>query len=74
MMQASKANESISECSKTGLCITVKVLRSCHEETHDSHLNVTRVQFFRQKSHFKFWLSEIHFQPDPTARNGSVDM
>ena len=24
MMQASKANESVSECSKTGLCITVK--------------------------------------------------
>ena len=27
MMQASKANESVSECSKTWLCITVKVSR-----------------------------------------------
>ena len=27
MMLASKANESVSECSKTGLCITVKGLR-----------------------------------------------
>ena len=27
MMQTSKANESVSECSKIGLCITVKVLR-----------------------------------------------
>ena len=27
MMQAGKANESVSECSKTGLCIAVKVLR-----------------------------------------------
>ena len=27
MMQASKANESVSKCSKTGLCITVKGLR-----------------------------------------------
>ena len=27
MMQASKANESVSKGSKTGLCITMKVLR-----------------------------------------------
>ena len=50
MMQASKANESVSECSKTVLYLTVRVLRifnTCHEETHESHLNVTGVQFFR---------------------------
>ena len=39
MMQASKANESLSECSKTGLCIKLKVYGCCHEETHESHLN-----------------------------------
>ena len=44
MMQASKANESVSEYSKTGLCITVNVLRML---AHESHLNVTGVQFFR---------------------------
>ena len=27
LMQASKANESVTECSKTGLCITVNILR-----------------------------------------------
>ena len=42
MMQASKANESVSECSKTGLCITVKFYGCCHKETHESHLNMTR--------------------------------
>ena len=33
MMQSSKANESVSECSKTGLCIKQNVYRCCHEET-----------------------------------------
>ena len=42
-----RANESVSECSNTGLCKTVKVYGCCHEETHDSHLNVTGVQVFR---------------------------
>ena len=46
MMQASKAIESVSERSKTGLSITVKNIGCCHEETHESHLNVTGVQFF----------------------------
>ena len=45
MMQASKANESVSESSKTVLCIK-KVYGCCHEETHENHLNVTGVQFF----------------------------
>ena len=47
-MQASKANESVSDCSKTGLCIyKVKGLRMVSRELHESHLNVTGVQFFR---------------------------
>ena len=55
MMLASKANESVSESSKTGLCIKKKVYGCFHEEIFESHLNVTGVQFFRlqieQKSH-----------------------
>ena len=39
MMQASKTNESVSECSKTGFCIKLKVYGCCHEETHEGHLN-----------------------------------
>ena len=39
MIKASKANESVSECSKTGLCIKLKVYGCCHKETHESHLN-----------------------------------
>ena len=39
-MQASKANENVSECSKTGLCITVKVLQMLSKERRESHLNV----------------------------------
>ena len=43
MMQASKTNESVSDSSKTGYAYY-----GCyHEETHESHLNVTGVQFFR---------------------------
>ena len=55
MAQANKANENVSECSKTELCIKIKVYGCCHEETHGSHLNVTGVLFsvykFEQKSH-----------------------
>ena len=35
-MQSSKANERISDCSKTGLCIKKKVYGCCPEETHES--------------------------------------
>ena len=45
----SKANENVSECSNTGLCITGKVNGCCHEERHESHLNVTGVQYFKLK-------------------------
>ena len=45
----SKANENVSECSNTGFCITGKVNGCCHEERHESHLNVTGVQYFKLK-------------------------
>ena len=55
MTQASKANGSVSECSKTELYITLKIYGCCNEERHDSHLNMTGVYFlgckFEQKSH-----------------------
>ena len=35
-MQSSRANESASDCSKTGLCIKLKVYGCCPEETHES--------------------------------------
>ena len=47
MMQASRANKSVSAYSKTGLCITVTFLWMLSRETHKSHLTVTGVQFFR---------------------------
>ena len=47
MRQSSKANKSASESSKTDLCIKVKDLRMLSRVTHESHLNVTGVQFFR---------------------------
>ena len=71
-MKASNADESICEYSKTRLCIIVKVLLMLSQETHESHLNVTGVQFFRNLTQFRS--SEIHYQPDPTARNGSLDI
>ena len=45
--QASKANESVTDSSKTGLCITVKVLPILSRRRHESHLKMTGVQFFR---------------------------
>ena len=36
MMQSRKAKESVSDCSKTGLCIKSKVYGCCPEETHES--------------------------------------
>ena len=54
----------------------VKVYGYCQEETHESHLNVTGVQFFRLPNLIinltQFMPSEIHCQPDPTERNGSL--
>ena len=36
MMQSSNATESVSDCSKTGLCIKLKVNGCCPEESHES--------------------------------------
>ena len=71
MMQASKANKRVYECSKTGLCITVKILWvlsrgntlkpfKCHRGPifQVTHLNRNLTQF---------WPSEIHYQPYQTA-------
>ena len=64
MMQASKANESVSEYSKTGLCITVT------EDSHESNLNVTGVPIFSvtnlNRNRTQFRPSVIHYQPDQT--------
>ena len=47
MMQASKANESVSEYSKTWLCIKVKNVADVVPRKHKkSHFNVTGVQLF----------------------------
>ena len=35
-MQSSRANESVSDCSKTWLCIKLIVYGYCPEETHES--------------------------------------
>ena len=35
-MQSSKANESVSDCSETGLCIKLQVYGCCPEKTHES--------------------------------------
>ena len=78
MMQASKANESVSEYSKTGLCIKVKVLRMLSRGNTqksfkcDRGPNLQVANLNRNLTWFR--PSEIHFQPDLTARNGSLDM
>ena len=77
MMQASKANESVSEYSKTGLCITVKILRRLSRVNTQKSLKCYRGPIFQvanlNRNLTWFRPSEIHYQPDPTARNGSLD-
>ena len=51
--------------------------RFCHKERRESHLNVTGVNFLRLqiwKEISQLKPSEIHYQPSPTAQNGSLDM
>ena len=78
MMQASKANESVSEYSKTGLCIKVKVLRMLPRGNTQKSFKCDRGPIFQvanlNRNLAWFRPSEIHYQPDPTARNGSLDM
>ena len=78
MMQASKANESVSEYSKTGLCITVKVLRVLSRGNTQNSIKCDRGPIFQianlNRNLTRFRSSEIHYQPDPTALNGILDM
>ena len=78
MMQANKANENVFECSKTELCIKVKVLRMMSQGNAWKPFKCDRAQFFRLQiwteiSH-SLGFQKSHFQPDPTAQNGSLDM
>ena len=81
MMQVSKANESVSEYSeysKTGLCIKVKVLRMLSRGNTQKSFKCDRGPIFQvanlNRNLTWFRPSEIHYQPDLTARNGSLDM
>ena len=47
MMQASKVNESVSEYSKTGLCITVKVLQMWSRGNTQKSFKSDRGQIFQ---------------------------
>ena len=77
-MQASRENESVSEYSKTGLCITVKVLRIMSRGNSQKSFKCDRSPNFQvanlNGNLTRFSPSEIHYQPDPTARHGSLDM
>ena len=52
----------------------VKVYGYCHEETHESRLNVTGGPIFHvtnfNRNLTQFMPLEIHCQPDSTERNG----
>ena len=78
MMQASKANESVSEYSKTGLCITVKIVRMLSRGNTQKSFKCDDDPIFQvtnlNSNLTRFRPLEIHYQPDPTARNGSLDM
>ena len=78
MVQESKANESVSEYSKTGLCITVKVLRMSSRGNTQKSFKCNIGPIFQvanlNRNLTRFRPSEIQYQPDPTARNGSLDM
>ena len=77
MMQANEANESVSEYSKTGLCITVKILRRLSRGNTQNSFKCDRGPIFQvanvNRNLTRFRPSEIHYQPDSTSRNGSLD-
>ena len=77
-MQASKANESVSEYLKTGLCITVTVLRMLSQGNTWKSFKCDRGPIFKLANLIRnlkqFRPLEIHYSLDPTARNGSLDM
>ena len=78
MMQASKTNESASDFSKTGLCITVKVVRTLSRGNTWKSFKCDRGPIFQvanlNRNLTKLKPSEIRYQPDLTARDGSLDM
>ena len=78
IMQASKANENVSEGSKTVLCITVKVLRMLSRGNTRKPFKCDRDPIFQvtnlNRNLTHFWPSEIHYHQDQAARNGSPDM
>ena len=78
MVQASKANEIVIEFSKTGLCITVKSFTDVVTRKHLKAIKCDRGPLFQvakwNRNLTQFRPSEIHYQPDPTERNGSLDM
>ena len=78
MMKASKANESVCEYSKARLCITVKVLLMSSRGNTCKSFKCDRGPIFQvanlNRNLTQFRPSEIHYKPDPTARNGSLDM
>ena len=70
IMQANKANERVSECSKTGLCITVKGVRMLSRGNTLKPFKCDMGPVFQvtnlNRNLTQFRLSEIHYQPDPT--------
>ena len=78
MMQASKANEIVSECSKTGVCITVKVLRILSRGNTRKPFKCDRGPSFQvtnlNRNLTQFRPSVIYYQPDRTEQNGSLDI
>ena len=78
MLQASKTNESTSDSLKTGLRITVKVLRILSWDNTWKSFKCDRGPIFQvanlNRNLTRFKPSEFHYQPDSTARNGSLDM
>ena len=77
MMQASETNESVSDSSKTEICITVKGLRILSWRNTCKSIKCDRGPIFQvanlNRNLTRFKPSEIHSQPDQTARNGSLD-
>ena len=76
MTQASKANESVTECSKTGLCIKYKSLRILSRGNTWKSFKCDRVPLFQvtklDRNLTQFRTSEIHCHSDPTEGNGSL--
>ena len=78
MTQASKADESVTKYSKTILCITVIVLQMLSRGNIQKSFKCDRGPIFQvanlNRNFTWFRPLEIHYQPDTTARNGSLDI